>query len=196
MPTLFYALLQRLDPSFPICGIHMPRHMSCRIKDRQTGDVYNFEATRGTTARNVWYIERSHIPQKAIDSGIYLRDLTKKEFLSGLIMILVKNYREKNDFVNALKYNDYVLELNPKGANSIVSKCALYAELAYQLDKKRKKEGKLCDKETKLFEEYCSISKEYEERAISLGWQSWTEEDTEDYLQYVKEEKDKRSQQR
>jgi regulator of sirC expression with transglutaminase-like and TPR domain len=196
MPTLFYALLKCLDPSFPICGVVIPRHMFCRIKDRQTGDLYNFEATRGTPSRNVWYIEQSHIAQKGIDSGIYMRDLSKKEFLGGLITLVMQKYRGENKIDAALKYADLALELDPRDIVAIVNKCAMNAELAFLLDKKKEKNGKLSVEESKLFKDYCSTSKAYEEKAISLGWQSRSEKEAENYLEFVKDEKDKRSQQR
>lgn len=57
MPTLFYALMQRLDPTIPVCAVSAPLHLFCRVRDRQTGDIWNFEATNGTTARNIWMIQ-------------------------------------------------------------------------------------------------------------------------------------------
>jgi regulator of sirC expression with transglutaminase-like and TPR domain len=194
MPTLFYALLQRLDPKYPICGVESPRHYFCRIKDRQTKDSYNFEATHGGAVNNLFYIVKNDLSQKSIDSGLYLRDLTKKEYLGSLIQILVHKYRDKNEFQTAIKYNELALELSPKSAVPIIGKCALNAELACRLYEKRAREGKLSEKETELYNKYSAISREYGDKAFSRGWREWTQEDTKKYLETVKNEKEKRAQ--
>lgn len=196
MPTLFYALTQRLDPSFPVCGVAIPLHFFCRVKDRQTGDVWNFETTNGHTARNIWYIEQHNIPQKAIDSGIYMRELSRKEFLAGLMQVLIAKHREKKEFQIALKYTELVLKLNPKDIVAIVQKCALNSELGYQLYQKEQKGDTLTAKEKNLFEQYKATTIEFEKKAFSLGWKPETPEEREKYLQTVKEEKLKRSQQK
>ncbi len=195
MPTLFYSLMNRLDPSVPVCGVYIPLHIFCRVKDRQAGDVWNFETTNGHTARNIWYIENHNIPQKAIDSGIYMRELSRKEFLAGIIQVLIAKHRNKKEFHVALKYAELALKLDPKDIVAIVQKCALNADLGYQLFEKKQRDGKLTEEEEKLLEKYKTISKKYENKAFSLGWQPETPEEREKYIQTVKEEKVKRTQQ-
>lgn len=195
MPTLFYALMQRLDPSVPVCALHAPLHLFCRATDRQTGDVWNLETTNGTTARNVWYIETMDIPKKAINSGIYMRELSKKEFLAELISILVHQHREKKNFKRALRYADLALKLHPKSISNIVQKCALNAELGYPLYEKKKRGDTLTVAESKLLNEYASVSGAYDKKARSLGWRPETPEERAKYLQSLKEEKEKRTHQ-
>jgi len=94
MPTLFLALMERIDPSVPFIGVKAPLHLFCRLKDRQTGDIWNVETTNGGhPARNEWYIDQMNISQTALKSGLYLKDLTKKEYLAELIGPLVHKYK-------------------------------------------------------------------------------------------------------
>lgn len=193
MPTLLYALMQRLDPSIPVSVLHAPLHLFCRVKDRQTGDVWNFEATNGTTARNVWLIESLNIPQKGIESGIYMEELSKKEFLAALVNILAHKYRKQGKFSQALKYTELALKLNPKDIIAIVNKCALNAELGWPLHLKMEQGEIPTESELKQYKKYSSIANEYEKKAYDLGWRPETKEQQEKYLQIVKEELESRA---
>ncbi|MCU7493919.1 MAG: hypothetical protein HF314_03250 [Ignavibacteria bacterium] len=58
MPTLFLTLMELVDPKVNFCAIKAPLHLFCRLKDRQTGDVWNVETTNGgNPARKQWYID-------------------------------------------------------------------------------------------------------------------------------------------
>lgn len=193
MPTLFYALMQRLDASVPVSVLHAPLHLFCRVKDRQTGDVWNFEATNGTTARNVWIIESLNIPQKGIESGIYMKELSKKEFLAALVNILAHKQRKQGNFSKALKYTNLALKLNPNDIIAIVNKCALNSELGWPLHLKKERGEVLTEAERKLYDKYASVAARFEKKAFSLGWRPETKEQQEKYLQLVKEELERRS---
>jgi regulator of sirC expression with transglutaminase-like and TPR domain len=193
MPTLFCALMQRLDPLLPVSAVHAPLHLFCRIKDRQTNDIWNVETTNGTTARNVWYIESMNIPKKEIEHGIYMRELSKKEFLAELISILVHQQRDKQDFRKALRYVDLALKLNPRSITNIVQKCALNAEIGFPIYEKQKRGDRLTAVESQRLDKYISVSKRYDALARSLGWRPETPEQRAQYLENVKEEKEKQS---
>jgi regulator of sirC expression with transglutaminase-like and TPR domain len=193
MPTLFLALMQRLDRSVPIYAISAPLHLFCRIKDRQTGDVWNFEATNGTVARNVWYIEKMNIPQKGIESGIYMRELSKKEFLGELISILLNNCRDKREPKKALQYAELALLLNPKSIGSLIAKSGVYAEMGYPLFERTKRGMALSESEYHLLQEYLSASSTCEKVARSLGWRPETPEEQRGYLQRIEEAKAERT---
>lgn len=193
MPTLFYALMQRLDPTLPISTVHAPLHLFCRVKDRQTNDVWNIEATNGTTARNIWYIESMNIPKKGIEHGIYMRDLSKKEYLAELIGVLVHQHRDRKEFKSALRYVDLALKLNPRSISNIVAASALYAELGYPLYEKRKNGAQLTDAESRFVNRCMSNSRSFAQKARSLGWRPESAEERARYLRLVKEEKLKRT---
>jgi regulator of sirC expression with transglutaminase-like and TPR domain len=194
MPTLFYALMQRLDPTLLVSAVHAPLHLFCRIKDRQTNDVWNLEATNGTTARNTWYIESMNIPQKGIESGIYMRELSQKEYLAELIGVLVHQYRDRREFKSALRYVDLALKLNPRSISNIVAASALYAELGYPLYEKARNGAHLTDAESRLVNRCMSSSRSFAQKARSLGWRPESTEERAHYLRLVKEEKLKRTQ--
>ncbi len=180
MPTLFLALMERIDPSTPFVGVKAPLHLFCRFKDRQTNDVWNVETTNGgNPARNQWYIDKMNITQTAIDSGLYLRDLTKKEFIAELIGVLIAKERKNGNFEMAMKYVDLVLKLSPNSDLGLVNKGALISEIGYY--KSQRKELTIEEKKY-----YNKESNKYIERAKILGWKPESKKEREEYLKTVK----------
>lgn len=191
MPTLFLALMERVDPNVPFAGVSAPLHLFCRLRNRQTGDIWNVEATNGgSPARNQWYIEQANIPQTAIDSGLYLKALSKREFLAELINILIRKERKRGNYQKALNYTELVLQLYPNSATALVHKGALLAWLGYKILQKAKKEHRPVTKnESDKLSEYSKESERFIGQAQALGWQPETSEQQEKYLQMVKQVK-------
>jgi len=185
MPTLFLALMERVDPSIPFVGVKVPLHLFCRLKDRQTGDVWNIEATNGgNPARNQWYIDNHKISQTALDNKLYLSDLTKKDYIGELIGTLISKERRAGRFENALKYAELSLKLSPKSDVGLVQKGALLAEIGYE----KLNNGTLSEEE-KIY--YHEESEKYINKAFSLGWKPESKEEIEEYLKEVKAELNK-----
>jgi regulator of sirC expression with transglutaminase-like and TPR domain len=183
MPTLILALMERLDKTVPFVGVKAPMHLFCRLKDRQTNDVWNVEATNGgEPARNQWYIDQMKINPKAVKSGLYLKDLSKKEYIAELLGALISKERHNGNIEKALEYTDLALKLDPNSDVALIQKGALMAEQCYQKDKANAmtdEEKEKCDKESGY----------YIKKAISLGWRQQTATDREEYLKSVKQEK-------
>lgn len=193
MPTLFLALMERVDPDLPFRGVMAPLHLFCRLRDRQTSDVWNVETTNGANpARNQWYIERTGIKQQAIDSGIYLRDLTKQEYLAELINILTRKERTGGNYGNALKYAGLALKLNPRSVTALVQKGALSALLASEIREKAKHGGVSSADSTK-FSQYASDYKKYIQMAFELGWEPESDNQREQYLKSIEQERKKQN---
>lgn len=99
MPTLFLALMERVSPEVPFNGVTAPLHLFCRLHDRQDGSIWNVESTNGgVSGREQWYVEQFGISPTAIDSGTYMRDLTKKEFIAELLGIVTSKYRRAGEY--------------------------------------------------------------------------------------------------
>lgn len=186
MPTLFLALMERVDPDIKLLGVKAPLHLFCRFKDRQTDDVWNVETTNGgNPARNHWYKENFRIEQKAIDNKLYLVDLSKKEYIAELLGTLISKERKAGRFEKAIKYTELSLMLSPNSDVGLVQKGALLAEIGNEELEK----GNLSD-EDKTY--YKTESEKYINKAIALGWKPETKEFREEYLKSVNEELKKR----
>lgn len=182
MPTLFLALMERVDPDVKLVGVKAPLHLFCRFKDRQTGDVWNVETTNGgNPARNHWYKENFKIDQKAIDNELYLVDLSKKEYIAELIGTLISKERKAGRYERALKYAELSLKLSPNSDVGLVQKGALLAEIGNE----KLEKGNLSDVDKTY---YKTESEKYINKAIALGWKPETKESREEYLNSVTKE--------
>jgi regulator of sirC expression with transglutaminase-like and TPR domain len=192
MPTLFLALMERVDPEIPFHGVAAPLHLFCRYRNRQTGEVWNVETTNGGNGmRDVWVIEQFQIRQVSIDSGVYMRDLTKKECVGELVGILVSKYRHAGAYDKALRYAELMLELNPRSLPGIVHKGGLLAWLGHALQERivkveRRRPTPVEHRKLALYERE---SESYIKRAKSLGWEPETPESRERYIKTVGEAK-------
>jgi len=193
MPTLFLSLMERVDPNIQFSGVTVPRHLFCRLYDSQSGEIWNVETTNGgTPARDEWYIEQYNITQTGIDSGLFLRTLTKKEYVGELCQILSFKYRNEEDFDKALEYNRLFLRLNNNSATALVQEGALIAWKGISLQDSIKSQKRRPTKvEYERLKFYFVESDKYINLAKSKGWKPETQEDREDYLKTILQEKDK-----
>lgn len=193
MPTLFLALMERIDPDVPLFGVPVPMHLFVRLHDRQTGDVWNVETTNGGhPARNRWYIDRMKIPDQAIESGAYLRDLTKRAFLAELIGVLTRRARRNERYDEALRYAEMMLTLHPLSINGWIHKGAVLEWIVYEAV--GEEPGNLPLEQQAHYLSLSAESRASIAKAQSLGWIPATDEDRDAYLEQVQAERNRREQ--
>ncbi len=193
MPFLFLILGKKMG--IDVVASTAPLHIFIRFKDDFTGDVWNVETTNGgNPARNVWYVQQFQISEKAIRNGVYLKDLTKKETISLMLMEVEQFYVENHEYENALVICDLALKYYPNYAYAMVKKGNAYAGI---LDRDVGKKGFSPDnplpKEIEIY--YKNILKknlQCFEKAESLGWKEAGKDFDEKYLQMVKAEQNKK----
>jgi hypothetical protein len=122
---------------------------------------------------------------------VYMRDLTKKEYVADLLGILVSKYRRTGAYEQALRYADLMLELNPKSLTGLVQKGALLGWIRHALQEKIVRiENRLPTvEEDQQLELHESESESYIRKPMSLGWEPETPEFRERYLQTVRDAK-------
>lgn len=198
MPTLTLALMERIDPNVQLYGGLAPRHVFCRYHDRQTKDAFNFEpANGGTPARNEWMIEESNISQAAVDKGTYLRDLTKKEFVTILMETLVIKHRRAEAYRDALRYADLMVKIAPNLISPIMMKMTAQMDLhdVYAYRNRAWKRGEAPALTTAEREEWRRLHEAViiaMKKIDDMGWVEETEEQRRAYLQRIEEEKTRR----
>lgn len=111
MPMLYLVLADRLD--WPIGAVLSPKHFSCRYIDDKLKQN-NIEATLGGGyLSDKRYISDAAIPQKAIKNGVYLRTLSKKEYLAALLLNNARHFHEREDsLAKAIYYTQFAISLD------------------------------------------------------------------------------------
>jgi regulator of sirC expression with transglutaminase-like and TPR domain len=192
MPFLFLILGEKMG--IDVVASTAPLHIFARFKDDLTGDVWNIETTNGgNPARNLWYIQQFNITEESIRNGVYLKNLTKKETISLMLMEVEQFYIETKEFEKALEICDLALKYYPNYAYALARKGNAYACI---LDRDVRQKGYSPEnplpKDKEIF--YKNIFKKNLQcftDAESLGWKETDKDFDKKYLKMVKDEQNK-----
>lgn len=192
MPTLVMAVMERLDPNLNVYGSLAPNHMLCRFVDRQTHRDLYLETTQGTISIDDQYLrDRGNLSQKAIDSGIYLKKLSKKAFLGELISTLVQKARMEEDWDLMIRYADLMLRLSPNSVTAMVNKAAALHQKVYVRVEKAKEQGleDLPESERAEALTWSEQGQALVDQAKALGWQPSDEAEKAAYLEWLQQQR-------
>jgi len=141
MAMLYLVIADRLG--WPIKPVRSTQHFFCRYI--QEGLKYNnIEATcGGGYISDSQYVHQVGIPQKAIDNGVYLRTLTKNEYIASILQVNSGYfYRDKHDLENAARYARLSIDYDSTFSMAYWNLGEFYREKSIQLDSLRKIEIK------------------------------------------------------
>jgi len=105
MPLLYVILAERLD--WPIYPVLTPKHFFLRYVPEKSNAGFqgNIEATNGGGYfPDKQYQADLKIPEMAIKNGVYLRTLTKKEYLASLLLINAVQHLENDNIEKGKRY--------------------------------------------------------------------------------------------
>lgn len=126
LSTLYLSLAERLG--LPIYGVHTPHHIFVRYDD---GKYQRNIETTGWGRRYSDEVYRSGKYSEydrafSENNTIYLRNLSKKEYIGMILCGRGDLFREKGDLDNVLADYNMAIELDPKSAWAYVSRGRLY----------------------------------------------------------------------
>ena len=102
MPMLHLVLADRLG--WPIQAVRSPKHFFARYMDESLKDK-NIEATcGGAFISDQRYVTDVEIPEKAIKNGVYLRTLSKKEYIASLLLSNARHFHERESNLEKAMY--------------------------------------------------------------------------------------------
>lgn len=108
MPLLFLIVAERLDLNMT-AGL-APLHVLVRFSD-DDGTIHNLETTSGAgRTRESHYRNMLPMADQAVESGIYLRSLTRKETVAVTSMTVVEYLIAEHRYLEALEAIDVVLD--------------------------------------------------------------------------------------
>src|SRR3970282_26046 len=102
-----------------------PNHLLVKFRN-ELGIWINLEATSGANpAREVWIRQQSPtITDRAMETGIYLQPLTKKETAAVMAGLLAEHYFKREQYQRAIAAADLLLEYYAKDVTLMTRKGA------------------------------------------------------------------------
>jgi regulator of sirC expression with transglutaminase-like and TPR domain len=127
MPALFMILAEQveLEASF----VPAPLHVFVRFTHPERGPT-NVETTSGARfARDEWYRGKMRMTDRAIESGIYMRALTKAEGVALLATTVLEYLERERRYQDVVDVADVILRANPRDAHTMVKRGTAFGHL-------------------------------------------------------------------
>lgn len=141
MPMLYIILAERLD--LPIYPVRSAKHFFVRYLNQEL--ILDFQANIEATNGGSFISDRQYqadveIPDKAIENGVYLRTLSKKEYLASLLLVNANEYIHRKDILKAKHYLELAIKYDPTFSSAYNNYGLLHLAIAEKLEWKMQEE--------------------------------------------------------
>lgn len=127
MPILMLLVGERMGLNLSLSTA--PLHVFVRYTD-PTGREMNVEATSGGhPARTLWYRQQMPMPDRSIESGLYMRTLTRREVVALMANVVLEFLLGERRFQEAIEVGEVILRYSPRDALTMVQVGTAYASL-------------------------------------------------------------------
>ncbi len=137
MPMLYIILGEKLN--IPLKPVRSAKHFFVRYEREEFSINFrnNIEATNGGGfISNKQYQEDVLIPDKAIKNGVYLRTLTKKEYIASLLLVNANEYLQNKNIEKAKHYYKLSMKYDPTFSSAFMNYGMTVFGEAQQLEEK------------------------------------------------------------
>ena len=127
MPILFLIVAERMGLNLALSTA--PLHIFLRHAD-EDGREINLEATSGAhPARTIWYRRNLPMTDRAIESGLYMRTLSRREAVALMASTAVDFLMSERRFQDAIDVAEVILRHYPRDGYTLVKLGSAYGEL-------------------------------------------------------------------
>lgn len=127
MPILFLILADKLGVEMRLAMA--PQHIFLRHLGRD-GAVTNLEATSGAMpARDAWMRHVRPMSDRAVESGLYMRTLSRRESIALMATSVLEYLNEQRRSQEAIAAADIILSHNPRDANTMVHQSCAFGRI-------------------------------------------------------------------
>lgn len=191
LPVLFVILGQKTGINVTLANA--PLHLFVKFTESETGKELNIEATNGGNPfRDEWIIEQSKISLLAVETGIYLKPLTKRESVAELSMSAVSSFLSRGELEKVIEVTDLMLEYHPKSVNAMLAKGSAYYLMREVEERKYAAHLQEMPIDFKNYLLALSESNQFWfKKAESLGWHEPTTQDEDAYRKTIEAQKEK-----
>jgi len=137
LPMMYVILAERLG--FPIFASRLPYHFFVRYNPEKklTRFHENIEATNGGAyTSNKQYQKDFLVPNKAIKNGVYLRTLTKKEYVASLLLINSNEWIARKNLDKARYYLELSMKYDSTFSSAFMNYATIHLQEAIELERK------------------------------------------------------------
>jgi tetratricopeptide (TPR) repeat protein len=123
-----------------------------------------------------------NITSQAIENGIYLQKLSRKETVAVMILLVGEFYFKEQEFSKAIEIFELVLQFDPKSVFAMLKAGSSYGSLLKRdFFNKYKTIREIPAPEQKRLFDYLDQNRKYYAKAESLGWREPPQEADEKY---------------
>lgn len=135
MPVLFLILADRIGLDMALAAA--PFHIFVRHR-MQDGRIINLETTSGAhPARDEWYRQFAPMSDRALESGIYLRSLGRREGVALMATLVLEYLAEAQSFTEIVEVAQVILQADPRNIAALVSQASAFGrQLAAEFEAK------------------------------------------------------------
>lgn len=130
MPILFLILADKLGLEVRL-GM-APQHIFVRYLGKD-GVIVNLEATSGAMpSRDEWMRHVRPMSNRAVESGLYMRTLSRKESVALMATAVLEYLNEQRRNREAIAFSEIILAHNPRDANTMVHQSCAFGRLVHE----------------------------------------------------------------
>lgn len=137
MPMLYLALAERLG--LPMYAARLPYHFIVRyVPEELTRNFHeNIEATNGGGyVSDKEYRRTFQVPEKAVKNGVYLRTLTRRQFVASLLLVNANEWIVRKNFERAKYYLELSMMYDSTFSSAFMNYGLLHLQEAQILERK------------------------------------------------------------
>jgi regulator of sirC expression with transglutaminase-like and TPR domain len=138
LPMMYIILAERLN--FPIYASRLPYHFFVRYIPEKKNPMFheNIEATNGGSyVSNTEYKKNFLVPDKALKNGVYLRTLTKKQYIASLLLTNANEWIMRNNLEKAKYYLELSMRYDSTFSSAYMNYGLIHFQEAQQLEEKQ-----------------------------------------------------------
>lgn len=190
MPFLFIFLGHRLG--LDLMASSAPAHVFVQWRDTD-GKLYNLETTSGAGfARDAWMRQQFTMTDDSLQSGLYMRPLSKKETVALLAETLLQFYKQEGRHSHMQALAALLLQHSPKNVVAMLHvREGLRETWLREFVRKYPRPGDIPHDKRAKFVELETQIKALEDRAFKLGWRPLDEASEERYRDVIRNAKQK-----
>ena len=137
LPMMYVVLAERLG--FPIYVTRLPYHFFVRYvpEKKIPGFQQNIEATNGGGyASDREYKQNFFVADKPVKNGVYLRTLSKKQYLASLLLINANEWIARKDLEKAKHYLELSMTYDSTFTSAIMNYALIHLQEAIGLERR------------------------------------------------------------